>query len=122
MQKEYRLKKKGTFQYVYRRGSSTACRELVLLYTKSRNTKIGFSVSKKVGNSVTRNLVKRRLRECFREHIGKIKSGSYVIIARPTILDISFSKLQQQIIYLLSKQKLFLKNSEKNFTEINKIL
>ncbi|MDY6074009.1 MAG: ribonuclease P protein component [Eubacteriales bacterium] len=109
MQKQYRLKKKGTFQYVYRRGSSTACREMVLLYTKSRNIKIGFSVSKKVGNSVTRNLIKRRLRECFREQIGNIKGGNYVIIARPAILNISYSRLQQQIIYLLSKQDLFIK-------------
>ena len=67
MERRYRLQKNKAFQYVYHRGRSAACRDLVMLVAKGRGMKVGFSVSKKVGNAVTRNKVKRRLRECFRE-------------------------------------------------------
>lgn len=43
-------------------------------------TKVGFVVSKAVGNAVTRNLVKRRLRHLMRERIPSLPSGSGVVI------------------------------------------
>ena len=70
MERRYRLQKNKAFQYVYHRGRSAACRDLVMLVAKGRGMKVGFSVSKKVGNAVTRNKVKRRLRECFRPYLG----------------------------------------------------
>ena len=58
MERRYRLQKNKAFQYVYHRGRSAACRDLVMLVAKGRGMKVGFSVSKKVGNAVTRNKVK----------------------------------------------------------------
>lgn len=55
-----------------------------MLLAKGKGLQVGFSVSKKVGNAVTRNKVKRRLRECFRPHLGDVKNGLYVIVARPS--------------------------------------
>ena len=93
MERRYRLQKNKAFQYVYHRGRSAACRDL----------KVGFSVSKKVGNAVTRNKVKRRLRECFRPYLGDVKSGLYVVVARPSAAAASFSSLQKDVRYLLKK-------------------
>ena len=104
MERRYRLQKNRTFQYVYRRGKSVACRDLVMLYAKGRSTQIGFSVSKKVGNAVTRNLVKRRLRECFRPYLGDVKTGLYVIVARPSAAEATFQSLCKDVRYLLRKQ------------------
>ena len=65
MKRTYSLRKNSQFQYVYRRGKSCACRELVLLFVRGPRMQVGFSVSKKVGKAVVRNRVKRRLREAF---------------------------------------------------------
>ena len=62
MERRYRLQKNRQFQYVYRRGKSAACKDLVMLYAKGRGLQVGFSVSKKVGNAVVRNRTRRRLR------------------------------------------------------------
>ena len=66
MQRAYRLRKNKQFQYVYHKGRSCASREIVLLYIRASRLQVGFSVSRKVGNSVMRNRVKRRLREAYR--------------------------------------------------------
>ena len=103
MERQYRLKKNRAFQYVYRRGHSAACRNLVLLAAPGRELKVGFSVSKKVGNAVIRNKVKRRLRECFRPYLGDVKTGLYVIVARPSAAEAAFEDLTRDVHYLLIK-------------------
>ena len=110
MERRYRLKKNRAFQYVYRRGHSVACRNLVLLLAPSRELKIGFSVSKKTGNAVTRNRIKRRLRECFRPYLGDVKTGLYVIVARPSAAEAAFDDLKRDVRYLLKKQNALLKH------------
>ena len=107
MEKRYRLKENRAFQYVYHRGKSVSCRDLVLLVARGRGLKVGFSVSKKVGNAVTRNRVKRRLRECFRPLLGDVKSGLYVFIARPSAANATFQSLQRDVQHLLKKQDAF---------------
>ena len=103
MERQYRLQKNRAFQFVYRKGHSVACRDLVLLQAKGRELKVGFSVSKKVGNAVVRNKTKRRLRECFRPYLGDVKTGLYVIVARPSAAKATFQSLQKDTRYLLKK-------------------
>ena len=104
MERRYRLQKNKAFQYVYHRGRSAACRDLVMLVAKGRGMKVGFSVSKKVGNAVTRNKVKRRLRECFRPYLGDVKNGLYVFVARPSAAEATFQSLEKSMRYLIRKQ------------------
>ena len=107
MERRYRLQKNRAFQYVYRRGHSVACRDLVMLLAPARQLKVGFSVSKKVGKAFVRNKVKRRLRECIRPHLGDVKNGLYVIVARPSAAEATFQSLQRDVAYLLKKQDAF---------------
>ena len=92
MQKQDRLKKRAAFAYVYRKGERTSAGDLLLLSAKSREgLKIGLSVTKKVGNAVTRNRVKRLLREAILKIRPRIDTGfMYVIVAYPGIVDESF--------------------------------
>lgn len=108
MQPAFRLRKRKQFSYVYHRGKSCACRELVLLHARNQRLQVGFSVSRKVGGSVTRNRVKRRLREQFRRMIPQLKPGLYVIVARGAAARADSRQLGIQLESLLRRQNLFL--------------
>ena len=113
MQRTYRLQKNKQFQYVYRRGKSSACKDIVLLHARGAGLKVGFSISKKIGNAVVRNRVKRRLRECFRPYLGQLKLGWYVVVARPGADKAAFAELAKGMAYLLKKQNLMRENTTK---------
>jgi ribonuclease P protein component len=104
--KTYRLRKNGQFQYVYRKGKSAGCREMVLLYVRGPRLLVGFSVSKKVGNAVVRNRTKRRMREAFRPLIPQLRTGQYVVVAREAAAGASFQALDRSLRFLARRQGL----------------
>ncbi|MDR1570021.1 MAG: ribonuclease P protein component [Oscillospiraceae bacterium] len=104
MQRAYSLKKNRQFQYVYRRGKHCACRELSLLVARGTRVLVGFSISKKVGNSVTRNLMKRRLREIVRPQIPHLKPALYVVVIREGAASASFQTLRTGLYGLMRRQ------------------
>ena len=70
------------------------------------HSRFGFVVSKRVGNAVSRNLVKRRLREVVRQY--RVKDGwDAVIIARRGAADAEFLQLKRSTNNLLRRTKLF---------------
>ena len=104
MQRVYSLKKNKQFSYVYHRGKHCACKELSLLVARGSRVLIGFSVSKKVGNSVTRNRVKRLLREIVRPLLPYLKPALYVIVIREAAAKADFVTLQEGLHGLLKRQ------------------
>lgn len=108
MQKVYRLNKSSAFKYIYRNGKSYACKHLVLLFAPTKfNLRVGFSVSKKIGKSVVRSKVKRRLKEGFRSLIPYIDNGyNYIVVAREPSAEASFTELYNSLIYVLTKTEL----------------
>ena len=108
----FSLKRNKQFRQVYRKGKSVACRELVLIYAKNRSdmVHVGFSVGKKLGNSVVRNRVKRRLREAFRPNLPLLLPGfDLIVIARDAARDAPFFFFADSLRYLLRKAGLFQK-------------
>ena len=93
--KRPRLSRSSDFQRIYRQGSSTASRFLVLYSfrrpaeTGAEGPRLGLSVSKKLGGAVVRNRVKRLLREAFQGCVGHLaEEYDLVLIARPQLLDL----------------------------------
>ena len=105
MQKQFRLKKRAAFAYVYRKGEKASARDLLLLSAKSKEgLKIGLSVSKKVGNAVTRNRVKRLLREAIMPLTDRIDDGfMYVIVAYPSIAEKAFFSVSKSVEQAFSR-------------------
>ena len=88
-----RLSRSVEFERVYRQGRSTANRQLVL-YTfvnrSSEGTRLGVSVSRKVGGAVERNRVKRLLREAFARYEDELLPGQdVVVVARAAALELA---------------------------------
>lgn len=107
MQRQNRLGQTRQFNYVYRRGKKASCKELSLLYVRSNQKRVGFSISKKVGVAVVRNRTKRRLRECVRPLLPKLKGGLYVFVARPAAAECGFAQLDAGVKRLLQKVEAF---------------
>ncbi len=90
--KRSRLSRSSDFQRIYRQGSSTASRFLVLYWFKrpaepgDEGPRLGLSVSKKLGGAVVRNRIKRLLREAFRASAAQLaEEYDLVVIARPQL-------------------------------------
>lgn len=108
--KENRLKKNSQFTYIYKHGLSKHSKFLSVSYSKTRYQpfKIGFTVSKKIGKSVTRSKVKRHLREGTRLELKNINNGyNYVFIAREGIDGLNLENIRKEIVGLLIKAGLY---------------
>lgn len=109
IKKENRLKKNSQFSYIYKHGQTKHSPILSLSFVKTKYQpfKVGFTVSKKIGKSVVRSKVKRRLREAFRLIFNQVNENyNYIFIARPGIEKVSFQEIQQTIMLLLEKANL----------------
>lgn len=99
-----KLGKNTEFQKVYKTGRSRANRYLVM-YVKTGESgpnRYGFSVSKKVGNSVVRHRITRLLRESVRKNDALVKEGNnIVIVARNEVKDKSFNEVDGAVFHLL---------------------
>ena len=105
--RSFSLGKRKQFTYVYKRGKSVPGRYMTLVYLRARELKVGFSVSAKVGNSVTRNRLRRCLREDFRLLRPALRGGKYIFVGRAAAAQASHDALAHEMRYLLRKAGLF---------------
>lgn len=107
MKKEYRLTRNTQYTQVHLQGKSWANDLLVMKAFPNglQLSRFGISVSKRVGNAVVRNRVKRLIRECIR--MVHCKPGWDVIfISRSSASRASYCQIDSAVRLLLSRAKL----------------
>ena len=113
------MKRASEFAMVRTQGSSLAGRFLVLSLcplprpaqetgngevTAPEHSRFGIITTKKLGHAVTRNLLRRRMREILRQHGGPLETGYYVVlILRKPAAEADFAALEKDFLRLLQR-------------------
>lgn len=107
MEKTFRLTKREDFSHVYRQKRSTANHQFVVYYRKNNSIshfRLGVSISKKVGNAVVRNLLKRRVKEIVWALKEEIKPGfDFILIVRKPATEQDFQGMKKSIYHVLKR-------------------
>ena len=80
-------------------------------YLSNKNSKrlnISFVTKKKIGNAVKRNKIKRQLRNIINNLVNKISiklNYSYLVIAKPTMLNSEFKDIKETLFQEFNKIK-----------------
>ncbi|HKL11437.1 MAG TPA: ribonuclease P protein component [Clostridia bacterium] len=101
-----KLRKSKEFKEIYSKGKSVGSRYIVLFYRKNRSdeTRIGFTASKKVGNSVKRNRARRLMKEAYRHIEPSIMEGyDIVAIARVTVNEADYKGVKESFLKALQR-------------------
>lgn len=108
MKKKNRIKKSQEFQTIIGNRCYESCRSMSV-YAKARTedeTRVGISVSKKLGHAVQRNLIKRQLRMMVHEVIDLNDDLDYVIIVRVGFCDQSYQDNKKDLERCVKKVKI----------------
>ena len=92
------LKENAAFRRLYYKGKSTGNRYLVIYCARNRleATRVGLTVSTKLGHAVVRNRVRRRLREIVRHNAACLPSGyDIVVVASTAAVEAEFAALEK---------------------------
>lgn len=109
LKKAYRLKSNTRIQQMRASGSSWANRWVVLVKERgpAPQCRFAFVVSKRIGNAVRRNRVKRMMREAVRLRLPNIKPGwDVIVIARHPAREASWTQIDRAIADVLGRAHL----------------
>lgn len=94
--KQARVRKRREFLQIQNAGRRVATRHFLIVYACSGDgpPRLGITVTKKIGNAVVRNRVRRRLREAVKQAAEHATAATdYVVVARPAALTLQFERL-----------------------------
>ena len=121
MKKRFRVKKEKDFNAIFKEGKSFANRKFVIyrLENNEQHFRVGLSVSKKLGNAVTRNQIKRRIRHILIEHKNQlVENVDFVVIARKGVEILDYAEMEKNLLHVLKLSKIYQEGnrSEKEIT------
>ena len=111
MKRNFRLTRTRDFTRVNKEGKKRHHKFVVLVFIPNsmEYSRVAFVASKAVGNAVTRNLVKRRMKACVANLWSDVKSGwDLVFYARTAGAKASYNNLQEAISVLILKAGLII--------------
>ena len=109
MRKSYRVKRESDFSEIFSKGQNVANRKFVVYQLKKeqQHFRVGLSVSKKLGNAVTRNAVKRKIRHVLMELAPQLVSHDFVVIARKGVEELDYQEVKKNLLHVLKLAKLY---------------
>lgn len=106
MKQTFSIKENRDFRRLYHRGKSAANSYLVLYASKNRlgYSRLGITVSVKLGGAVVRNRMKRLLREAYRLHERELPAGwDFVLVARSRARQAKCGDIEQALLEAAAK-------------------
>ena len=98
------VKQNSDFRRIYRRGRSAVSGGVVVYCLKNRQgmSRLGVTVSTKLGHAVVRNRVRRRFRELYRLHKPEMQPGyDVILVARGRAVRSTYQQLDETYLHLL---------------------
>lgn len=117
MRKEYRIKKSGEIDAIFKLKQSKGNRFFVVYSvqnTKEKHFRFALSVGKKYGNAVERNLIKRRIRAIVQLFKEQFNCSNFVIVIKPLAKELNYQEIKNNLQDLFEKSKILEKNYEKH--------
>ena len=100
------VKQNSDFRRIYRRGRSAVSGGVVVYCLKNRQgmSRLGVTVSTKLGHAVVRNRARRRLREVYRLNSPQLRKGwDIILVARSRTVTASWKELNDTFLRLCRK-------------------
>ncbi len=100
--KAHRLRRRADFLRVQAQGERRHTRHFgVTLGPPGPSTRLGLVITRRLGNAVQRNRLKRLLREFFRRHRAWLPPRDLVILAKAGAGSLSYLQVQEELARLL---------------------
>ena len=99
------LKEKKDFDRLFKKRNQLSSK-YVYIYKDTNtvdNYRFGICVSKKIGNAVTRNKIKRQIKDIIDKSSLHFFNNDYIILVKQSIKDAKFIEMKDDIINLLKK-------------------
>ena len=106
MKKNEIIKKGNDFSYIINNGKFVKDKFISIYYIKSKDNLFGISVPKKYGNAVSRNKIKRQVKNIIDKNKFNIKKEyDYVIILKSPLKKLKFNEIEKKLMEKFLKIK-----------------
>ncbi len=111
MKKKYRIKKNSEIQKLIKTNNTVGDKKFIVYYNNNdynENFRFAIGVSKKIGNAVMRNYIKRVIREIIKD-LDIDDNVDFFIIPKAEVVEAKYVEVKDSIIKLLTKAKILRK-------------
>lgn len=108
MKKQSIVKKSKDFDRIIRKRQGKSNKYFIINKEENNENRnlFGITFTKHIGNAVTRNKLKRRIKSIIDNNTELYqKNTTYIIIARKNVLDLTYQQMEQELVNLFLKLK-----------------